>query len=73
MASHNRLREHLRSEMNNVITPVFIICNAYESGFGHGLADDKLCNPYTDGSQEHEAYGIGYAAGLERKPQIDNP
>lgn len=49
--------------MATVITRVFIICNAYESGYGHGLERDELPNPYSEGSEEHEAYAIGYNAG----------
>lgn len=51
----------------STITPVFVICNAYESGFGHGLEDDKLVNPYTEGTNEREAYDIGYDEGKSRR------
>lgn len=53
-----------RSEAASVITPVFKLCVAYESGFGHGLQADDLPSPYSDGSQEHEAYLVGYNEGL---------
>lgn len=50
-----------------VISDVPFICNAYESGFGHGAKNDGL----NDGSiftNEHqgEAYEFGYAEGLKR-------
>lgn len=46
---------------------VFMICNSYESGFGHGLANDGLDLSKTPhGDPEHgEAYQIGYEAGQE--------
>jgi hypothetical protein len=48
---------------------IFMICDAYESGFGHGLQEDGhngLDNPYGD-PDHNEAYQIGYQAGLERR------
>jgi len=47
------------------ISKVYIICNAYESGVGHGLQGDNLPNPYDPLSDEYEAYDIGYKEGLE--------
>jgi hypothetical protein len=51
---------------------VFMICNSYESGFGHGLANDGLDlskTPHAD-PEQGEAYQIGYDAGQEaRKPK----
>jgi hypothetical protein len=44
---------------------VFRICDAYESGFGHGLAGDGAENPYP-APDEFDAYNLGYAAGQER-------
>lgn len=47
---------------------VFMICDAYESGFGHGLQNDG----HNDGSAIHgdpecaEAYTLGYTAGNEK-------
>jgi hypothetical protein len=52
---------------DRVITPVFMICNAYESGFGHGRELDNLPNPYSAGSDEHAAYAIGYSEGERRR------
>jgi len=50
--------------MKNSISDVFMICNAYESGVGHGFLDDQLINPFIPFSIEHEAYGYGVAEGL---------
>lgn len=49
-----------------MITEVFMICDAYESGMGHGLERDGLINPYDKLSKLHEAYQIGYDLGVER-------
>lgn len=46
---------------------VYMICNSYESGFGHGLNGDGLDlskTPHGD-PECGEAYQIGYEAGLE--------
>lgn len=48
---------------------VFMICNAYESGFGHGLASDGMDlskTPHSD-PELGEAYQIGYDAGQKAK------
>lgn len=50
-----------------VISEVFRICDAYESGFGHGAKNDGL----NDGSifadkRQGEAYELGYAEGVNR-------
>jgi hypothetical protein len=44
-----------------------MICNAYESGYGHGYKNDGLPNPHREGTTEREAYDIGYAAGYEER------
>jgi hypothetical protein len=46
------------------VSKVFKICVAYESGYGHGYDHDDLPNPYKTGTNEHEAYNIGYENGL---------
>ena len=46
---------------------VFMICDRYESGFGHGAKNDGLDlskTPHAD-PEMAEAYQIGYEAGLE--------
>lgn len=55
------------------ISNVFMICNAYESGYGHGWEQDKLCNPFSPGTDEHEAYSIGYHEGFGEKSRDQNP
>ena len=49
------------------ISKVYMICNAYESGFGHGYKMDELHNPHPVDSDEHEAYAIGYDEGVKRR------
>ena len=45
-----------------------MICNAYESGYGHGLdGKDDYCNPYKEGTEEYEAYAIGRAEGSKQR------
>lgn len=51
-------------------TEVFMICDAYESGMGHGLERDGLVNPYDKLSKTHEAYQIGYELGVQRSGRI---
>lgn len=53
--------------MNDFKLNVWFICDAYESGIGHGIKDDKLPNPYSEHSYEHQAYKLGYRKGLEIK------
>lgn len=51
-----------------MVSRVFEICNAYESGYGHGLKRDGLDlskTPHAD-AEVGEAYQIGYEAGAER-------
>lgn len=47
----------------------FRICDAYESGLGHGLKCDGAVNPYTHGA-EREAYDIGYRRGEDHREQM---
>lgn len=50
-----------------MISRVCMICNRYESGYGHGLANDGLDlskTPHSD-AELGEAYQIGYEAGQE--------
>jgi hypothetical protein len=49
------------------MTRVEMICNSYESGYGHGLKADGLDitrTPHSD-PELGEAYQIGYQAGLD--------
>ena len=46
---------------------IYVICDSYESGYGHGLQGDGLDlskTPHGD-PELGEAYQIGYEAGLE--------
>ena len=50
-----------------MVSKVYMICNSYESGYGHGLANDGLDlskTPHAD-AEQGEAYQIGYEAGQE--------
>lgn len=50
-----------------MVSRVFMICTSYESGYGHGLADDGLDlskTPHGD-PECGEAYQLGYEAGQE--------
>lgn len=50
-----------------MVSKVYMICSAYESGYGHGLdGKDDYCNPYKEGTEEHEAYAIGRREGKQR-------
>ena len=35
-----------------LINEVMMICNAYESGYGHGYKNDGLPNPHREGTTE---------------------
>jgi len=55
------------------ISRVFQICNAYESGFGHGLKKDGLNGEYSSDAEWNEAYKIGYEGGeVASEIGIDN-
>lgn len=45
------------------------ICEAYESGFGHGLKKDGLDNPYFTPVLKH-AYDYGYERGLAKSKEV---
>lgn len=55
------------------ITKVFMICNAYESGYGHGFNEDGKDGKdggYFTAPDLNEAYRYGYEQGLENKEEI---
>lgn len=56
------------------MTKVWQICNAYESGFGHGFERDGLDLSKTQHSDSElgEAYQIGYEAGEEAREELKN-
>jgi len=45
------------------------ICDAYESGMGHGLDGKPLINPYSyrDSPDQHSAFETGHELGIERR------
>lgn len=46
------------------VSKVFMICDAYESGVGKGMSHSKFKEgPFARGSDEQEAYKIGYVWG----------
>lgn len=51
--------DHLR----DIPFDTLVICNAYESGYGHGITDRGLPNPYNKPSLEHGAWNFGYSEG----------
>lgn len=54
---------------------VYVICNSYESGYGHGFNNDGLDlsrTPHGD-PECGEAYQIGYTAGQEKFKQMQLP
>jgi hypothetical protein len=59
-----RRRERIKQTRDDI----YMICSSYESGFGHGVANDGLDLSRTPFSAEHlgQAYQIGYEAGLVR-------
>lgn len=69
--------EALHAEPRGAVKPshVGIICNRYESGFGHGLANDGLDlskTPHADPAHA-EAYQLGYLAGQEVYASLGSP
>lgn len=49
-----------------MITKVFMICDAYEAGFGKGQDHRHCDNPFLEDTECHEAWAIGYRAGFGR-------
>ena len=49
------------------VSRVFEICNAYESGVGHGVKDDGHKELGSDDAELNEAYALGYKQGLGDK------
>lgn len=54
-----------------MVSKVYMICDAYESGVGHGLQgdghDNSKGNLFGDNKDLNEAYCIGYKLGDERR------
>lgn len=53
------------------ITKVFMICNAYESGYGHGFNADGKDGSYYSDPDLNEAYKYGYEQGLENRKEME--
>lgn len=49
-----------------MISKVFMICDAYEAGYGKGQQLRETVNPYLETSECHEAWQIGYDLGKKR-------
>lgn len=56
-----------------MVSRVYMICNSYESGYGHGIRNDGLDIKNTPINDEEcaEAYQIGYEEGNRKykKPE----
>lgn len=48
-----------------MVSRIVEICDAYESGIGHGVKNDNLPAPYGD-TELNEAYMIGYGIGQNK-------
>jgi len=47
------------------------ICNAYESGYGHGYDQRNLTNPYCHGSYDWQGWEYGYSEGNRKRQRHD--
>ena len=54
-----------------MVSKIFEICNAYESGYGHGYNKDGKNGEYYSCPELNEAYGTGYKAGWHARPEED--
>ena len=50
-----------------MISKTYMICNAYEAGFGKGQELSRDQNPYDPQTEYWEAWDIGYRTGRNRK------
>ena len=53
------------------VTKVFEICNAYETGYGHGYQQDGKNRDYSD-SDLNKAYKYGYDIGFDKRVEETN-
>lgn len=53
------------------VSQVFMICDAYESGMGHGLQRDGHCLAVFTNPEHTEAYRIGYELGEKRASEAN--
>ena len=49
------------------VSKVFMICNAYESGIGHGYKSTGVISPHRGNTDEYEAFEIGYVKGIKNR------
>lgn len=49
-----------------MVSKVFMICDAYEAGYGKGQQLRETVNPYLETTECHEAWQIGYDLGWRR-------
>lgn len=69
-----RLFARLREKNEPYHEEIYMICTSYESGFGHGVANDGLDLSKTPHAQEWlgEAYQIGYEAGHKKYVEVQH-
>lgn len=73
-AARNTLAQSERAEpLAWEMDRVLLICDAYESGMGHGLGKRDLGNPYAPGTDGHRAYKLGQDEGASRAPAAPPP
>lgn len=48
---------------------IISICTAYEQGYGHGLEDRNLTNPYASKTDEWVAWEHGFLEGYRKRLQ----
>lgn len=49
-----------------MISKTFMICDAYEAGYGKGQQLRETVNPYLETTECHEAWQLGYDLGKKR-------
>lgn len=56
------------------VSKVFKICDAYESGFGHGFKNSGMKNTFDKAHEPElfEAYGIGYNSGKYKYERVSH-
>jgi hypothetical protein len=54
------------SDVNSLRLQALFICDAYESGYGKGLNNENLPNPYPPETGPWYGYDFGFKNGKER-------
>jgi hypothetical protein len=49
------------------IEEIWMICNAYESGYGHGYDRRGLTNPYKGGTDQRKGWDYGFSEGEKKR------